>query len=122
MLRRFGLKYDRWLRPSEQFKLIPVFEAIIQSRKHSNCFLESFSLSIRSDKKGPIELIEGSEMNIRGFGRLRRIVEASGRLSMTPMTRGYYGDDSDDWGDDDWSDDDWSFDQLMRRTTWQLNR
>ena len=43
-LRRFGLKYDRWLRPSEQFDLVPVFVSIIRSRQHSNYSLESFSL------------------------------------------------------------------------------
>jgi hypothetical protein len=65
-LRRFGLKYDRWLRPSEQFDLIPVFVSIIRSRQHSNYSLESFSLWTTSDQKDPLELIERSQMSIKG--------------------------------------------------------
>ena len=65
LLRRFGLKYDRWLRPSERFDLIPVFVSIIRSRQHSNCSLESFSLWTRSDQKDPLELIERSQISIQ---------------------------------------------------------
>jgi len=41
LLRRFGLKYRRWLRTSEHFDLIPDFLSIISSRPHSNCSLQS---------------------------------------------------------------------------------
>ena len=74
-LRRFGLKYDRWLRPSEQFDLIPVFASIIQSRQHSKYSLESFRLWLTSDEKDPLELVERSEMSVEGF---RRLAEKSG--------------------------------------------
>ena len=72
LLRRFGLKYDRWLRPSEQFNLIPVFMSIIWSRKHSNYSLESFILWTRSDQNDPLELIERSEISYKGFQRLAK--------------------------------------------------
>ena len=69
-LRRFGLKYDRWLRPTEEFDLIPVLVSFIQSRQHSNYALESFDLWTSSGQKDPLGLIEGSQMSIEGFRRL----------------------------------------------------
>ena len=69
-LRRFGLKYDRWLRPTEQFDLIPALASFIQSRQYSNYALESFELWTTSDQKYPLELIEGSQMSVQGFRRL----------------------------------------------------
>ena len=66
-LRRFGLKYDRWLRPTEQFDLIPVITSIIWSRQHSKHALESFGLWTTSDQKEPLEL-----MGIKGFKRLAK--------------------------------------------------
>ena len=69
-LRRFGLKYDRWLRPSEQFDLIPTFVSIIRSREHSNYALQSFRVWITSDQYDPFELIEGSRMSRTGLERL----------------------------------------------------
>ena len=74
-LRRFGLKYDRWLRRSEQFDLIPVFVSIIRSRQHSNYSLKSFDLWTTSDQKDPLELIVASKISIEG---LKRLVEESG--------------------------------------------
>jgi len=74
LLRRFGLKYDRWLRPSEQFELFPVFVSIIQSRQRSDCSLESFSLWVSNDQKVPLELIEGSDISVKGFDHLRRAI------------------------------------------------
>ena len=71
-LRRFGLKYDRWLRRSERITLIPVFMSIIRSRQHSNHSLERFSLWTTSHQKDPLELIERSHMSIEGFKRLAR--------------------------------------------------
>ena len=72
LLRRLGLKYDRWLRPSEQFDLTPVFVTVIRSRQYSNCPLESFSLRMRNDQRDPLELIEGSQMSVEGFKRLAK--------------------------------------------------
>ena len=74
VLRRFGLKYDRWLRPTEKFDLISVFESIIQSRQRSNRSLKMFSLWITGYQKGPLELIEGSQLSVRGFDRLRGLI------------------------------------------------
>jgi len=69
-LRRLGLKYDRWLRPSEEFTLIPVFMSIIRSRQYSRYSLKSFGLWRRRDQKDPLELIQRSQMSVKGFERL----------------------------------------------------
>ena len=65
-LRRFGLMYDRWLRPTEQFDLIPVLVSFIQSRQHSNYALENFDL-------GMFPLIEGSQINVEEFKSLAKM-------------------------------------------------
>ena len=67
LLRRFGLGYGRWLRRTEQFDLIPVLVSLVQSRQHSNYALERFCLWTPSYREHPLELIEGSQMNIGGF-------------------------------------------------------
>ena len=69
-LRRFGLKYHRWLRSSEHFDLIPDFVSIIWSRQRSNCPLQSFQVWTRGDQKDPLELIEDSRISLEGFGCL----------------------------------------------------
>ena len=69
-LRRFGLKYGRWLRRGEQFDLIPVFVSIIRSRTRSNYSLESFCLWTTGDQKDPLELIEASTISIEGLKHL----------------------------------------------------
>jgi hypothetical protein len=69
-LKRFGLRYRRWLRPSEPFDLIPEFMAIILSRQRSNFSLQSFQIWIRSDQKDPLELIDESWISLEGFERL----------------------------------------------------
>ena len=74
-LRRFGLKYNRWLRPTEQFDLIPVLVSFIQSRQHSNYALESFDLWTTSERRTPLKLIERSQMNIEG---LKQLAEEAG--------------------------------------------
>ena len=66
-LRRFDLEYDRWLRPTEQFDLIPVLVSFIQSRKHSVYALKSFSLWTTRDKEDPCKLVKRSQVNIDGF-------------------------------------------------------
>ena len=71
-LRRFGLKYDRWLRRSEQFDLIPVFALIIQSRQHSKHSLESRCMD-KKFQEAPLELIETSQMSINGFSCLAKV-------------------------------------------------
>ena len=43
-LKRFGLRYRRWLRSSEQFDLIPEFVFIIWSRQRSKLPLQSFHI------------------------------------------------------------------------------
>ena len=87
-LRRFGLKYDRWLRQSEQFDLIPVFVSIIRSREHSNHSLESFDLWTTSDQKDPLELVERSKISIE---ELKRLAKESGikeeLLDLTAMVQ-----------------------------------
>ena len=72
-LKRFGLRYRRWLRPSEHFDLIPVFMSIIQSRQQSKCSLQSFRIWRRRNKKGPLELIDGPQISIEGFERLANL-------------------------------------------------
>ena len=70
LLRRFGLKYRRWLRTSEHFDLIPDFLSIISSRTHSNYSLQSFRVWTRSDQEDSWELVEKSQIAPRGFQRL----------------------------------------------------
>ena len=72
LLRRFGLKYDRWLRPSEQFTLIPVFLSIIRSRHQLDASLESFNLWMRSDQKHPLALMGISGVSHNGVMRLAK--------------------------------------------------
>ena len=90
-LRQFGLKYNRWLRPSEQFDLIPVLASFIQSRQHSNYALKGFDLWTTSYQKGPLELIEGSQMSFEGFGRLAEESETT-NFQVTPLPLEYYRD------------------------------
>ena len=71
-LRRFVLKYDRWLRQGEQFDLIPVLVSFIQSRQHSNYALESFDIWATSEQTVPLELIKRSQMHL---DRLRWLAE-----------------------------------------------
>ena len=71
-LKRFGLRYHRWLRPSEHFDLIPVFISIIQSRQQSMFPMQSFRVWTRSDQDGPLELVEGSSVGSEGFERLKK--------------------------------------------------
>jgi len=61
-LRRFGLKYRRWLRTSEHFDLFPTFLSIIQSRKLSNSALQSFHIWRGSDQQDPLELVGYSQV------------------------------------------------------------
>ena len=76
-LRRFGLKYDRWLRRSEGFDLVPLFMSIIQSRQRSKCALQSFNFCIMGDQGATIELIKSSGMSRTGFDRLHRKIKSS---------------------------------------------
>src|SRR5258706_5056238 len=71
-LKRFGLKYRRWLRPSERFDLIPEFLSIIGSRQQSNISLQSFQIWTRNDQERPLELIKGSWISFEGFQHLGR--------------------------------------------------
>ena len=71
-LRRFGLKYDRWLRPGERFNLIPDFVSVIRSRERPIYSLQSFGVWMTSNQKVPLELIERSQMSVKGFERLAK--------------------------------------------------
>jgi hypothetical protein len=68
-LKRFGLRYRRWLRPREQFDLIPGIKSIIQSREGSAFSLESFRIWPRNGEKS-LELVEGSGISVAGFRKL----------------------------------------------------
>ena len=70
LLKRFGLRYRRWLRPSEHFDLIPDFMSVIWSRKQATVSLQSFCIWTSNDQKDPLELIEGPWINHEGFERL----------------------------------------------------
>ena len=78
-LRRFGIRYRRWLRSSEHFDLIPVFKSIIQSRQQSVLPLQSFRIWMGSDESGPLKLIEGSSESPEGFERLKKYAAITGR-------------------------------------------
>ena len=66
-LKRFGLKYRRWLRRSEHFDLIPDIVSVIKSREHSNYPLQSFGIWMTGSQKDPLELIEDSRMSRKGL-------------------------------------------------------
>ena len=82
-LKRFGLRYRRWLRASEQFDLIPEFMSIIQSRRQSNFSLHSFRIWTRIDQKDPLELIEGLSISVKGFGVLKDYTMIAGHALTT---------------------------------------
>ena len=65
LLKRFGLRYHRWLRSSEHFDLIPVFMSIVRSRQQSSHSLQSFRIWGSSDQEGRLELIDGSQIGIK---------------------------------------------------------
>ena len=69
-LKRFGLRYRRWLRSSEHFDFFLDLVSIIWSRQHSKVSLESFRIWKGIDQKDPLELIEGSSISLKGFGLL----------------------------------------------------
>jgi len=78
-LRRFGLRYHRWLMPRERFGLIPVFISIIRSRQQSMFPMQSFRIWTRSDESDPLELIEGSSVSSKGFKQLKKYASSKGR-------------------------------------------
>jgi len=78
-LRRFGLRYRRWLRSSEHFDLIPVFMSIIRSRQQSMFPMQSFRIWTRSDQDDPLELIEGSSISAIGFEHLKDCAAITGQ-------------------------------------------
>ena len=74
-LKRFGLRYRRWLRPTEHFDLIPDFISIIRTRRESMFFLQSFRIWATSDQKEPLELMKGPWMSDEGFVGLMQLKE-----------------------------------------------
>ena len=89
LLKRFGLKYRRWLRLSEDFNLIPDFVSVIGSRECSNYSLQSFSIWMASTEKDPLELIEQSRISRKGLRRLAFESGTKGELLET-ITTGLY--------------------------------
>ena len=72
-LKRFGLRYRRWLRPTEHFDLIPDLVSIISSRAQSKFALQSVRIWKDSEQEDPLELIEGSGIRLEGFERLANV-------------------------------------------------
>ena len=85
-LKRFGLRYRRWLRPSEHFDLIPVFMSIIRSRQQSRHSLQSFRIWGSSDQEVPLELIDESQIEIELTTDQNRPVIPT-RISGLPFVR-----------------------------------
>jgi len=71
-LKRFGLRYRRWLRSSEHFDLIPEFKSIIRTRRLSGFYLQNFRIWTSIDPMYPLELITGLAISFEGFERLER--------------------------------------------------
>jgi len=69
-LKRFGLRYRRWLRKSEHFDLIPTIMSIILSRQQSKSPLKSFQIWAVSNRVDPLELVGGLSMSLEGFNSL----------------------------------------------------
>ena len=69
-LKRFGLKYHRWVRRSEHFSLIPDLVSIIMSRECSIYALQSFGIWMTSNQVHPLELIEESRISWAGVKSL----------------------------------------------------
>ena len=72
-LKRLGLRYRRWLRPSEHFDLIPELVSIILSRHQPNFSLQNVHIWRGDNQKDPLELIEGSWISLEGFERLANV-------------------------------------------------
>ena len=73
LLKRFGLRYRRWLRPSEHFDLIPELVSIVLSRQQSKFSLQNVHIWRGSEEKDPLELIDGSGISLEGFERLSNV-------------------------------------------------
>ena len=83
-LKRFGLRYRRWVRSSEHFDLIPELATIILSRQQSKFSLQSFHIWKESGQEEPLELIEGSWIRLKAFKRLTEnsAIEREGLLHL----------------------------------------
>ena len=73
LLKRFGLRYRRWLRPTEHFDLIPDLMSIIWSRGQSKFALHSLRIWKGSEPSDPLELVEGSGISLEGFELLANV-------------------------------------------------
>jgi hypothetical protein len=89
-LKRFGLRYRRWLRPSERFDLIPDLIFIICSREQSEFPLQSLLIWKWSDQKDPLELIDGSWISPKGFKRLINDGEIEGENLLQLVVSGLW--------------------------------
>ena len=72
-LKRFGLRYRRWLRPSEHFDLIPELVSVVLSRQQSRFSLQNVHIWRGSEEEDPLELVEGSGISLEGFERLANV-------------------------------------------------
>jgi hypothetical protein len=79
-LKRFGLRYRRWLRQSEHFDLIPVFMSIIQSRQQLMFSMQSFRIWPGDGLDYPLELVERSSVSSKGFERLKKYAAIKGGM------------------------------------------
>ena len=89
-LKRFGLKYRRWVRRSEQFSLIPDFMSIIRSRERSLYALQSFSIWMTGNQEDPLELIEELRLSWTGLECLAN-ESGIGKESFSWITHGDRG-------------------------------
>jgi len=70
LLKRFGLRYRRWLRRGEHVDLTPVFKSIIETRHQSKFPLQSFSIWTSVGQMVQLELDDKLEISLVGFLRL----------------------------------------------------
>ena len=86
-LKRFGLRYRRWLRPSERFELIPEFMSIIWSRQQSKLPLQSLRIWGSSHHQDPLELVNESQIGPKGFLSLASVSAIRGNLLELAVSR-----------------------------------
>ena len=89
-LKKFGLRYRRWLQPSDHIDLFPEFISIIWSRQQSRFSLQSFRVWKGSDHKNPLELVEGSWISFEAFESLANNGEIKGENLLHLMVSGLW--------------------------------
>ena len=86
-LKVIGLQYDRWLRSTEEFKLGPIFMAIIWSRKWSRHSLQSFHIWLTYDQKEPLDLVRESRARLRASELLHSAIRVEQDQSFDLVAR-----------------------------------